>query len=514
MNFSSAINPQPDNLRQSTKIGVIDIGSNSIRLVIYDIYGAHFTPVYNEKILAGLGRDLKSTGRLSESGKQACLQGLQRFYRIARARNLPKLLISATAAMRIAKDAPAFIQDIFERTGLKLEPISGAEEARLSAMGLIAADARRAGLAADLGGASLELMQVAKGEVGQSVSLPLGPFDVVGGNLRHVTSEDYAEIGDQIDDILRPLPPDLIYTDTLYLIGGAWRNLAAVHQQRTLYPMRTLQAYEINPDAARDLGRWAYNDGLETVLDWAGMRRARAETLPYAGLMLEKLLAITEAEKVVISMAGLREGMVYDTFSPAVQARDAMLDGCYDFASGTAQQKDFGVPLYEFIKEITTSLPAIFNPAADSRLYKAASLLAGIGKNLHPDYRAELVFDDILYAPIAGLTHEERAFLALILFRSFTHKRDVPNVAVIEKILDKTQIETARSVGAIIRLAIVATGRSVELLSEFKLYIDDDILTLSVSQEEGALMTDQVMFRLKRLGQFMGLSTHVDTHKR
>ena len=141
-------------------------------------------------------------------------------------------------------------------------------------------------------------------------------------------------------------------------------------------------------------------------------------------------------------------------------------------------------------------------------------MLAGIGKNLHPDYRAELVFDDILYAPIAGLTHEERAFLALILFRSFTHKRDVPNVAVIEKILDKTQIETARSVGAIIRLAIVATGRSVELLSEFKLYIDYDILTLSVSQEEGALMTDQVMFRLKRLGQFMGLSTHVDTHKR
>ena len=496
------------------QIGVIDIGSNSIRLVIYDIYGAHFTPVYNEKIHAGLGRELKTTGRLSESGKQDCLQALQRFYRIARARNLPKLLIGATAAMRSAKDAPAFIQNIYERTGLKIEPISGAEEARLSAMGLIAADARRAGLAADLGGASLELMQVASGQAGQSVSLPLGPFDVVGGNLRKVTSEDYKQLGETIDDFLRPLPPELIYTETLYLIGGAWRNLAAVHQQRTLYPMRTLQAYELGMKAAGDLARWAYTDGLKTLLDWAGLRRARAETLPYAGLMLEKLLALTDAKKVVISMAGLREGMVFDTFSPAVKARDAMLDGCYDFARGTVQEKEYGTPLFDFIKDVIKALPVAFNPSADARLYKAACLLAGIGKNLHPDYRAELVFDDILYAPIAGLTHEERAFLALILFRSFTHKRPVPNAAAVEKILDASQIKTARSIGAIIRLAIVATGRSVELLGDFKLYMDDDVLTLSVTQEEGALMTDQVMFRLKRLGQFMGLSTHVDTHKR
>jgi len=503
----------PDAPKNMGQVGVIDIGSNSIRLVIYDIYGAHFTPVYNEKILAGLGRDLKMTGRLSDSGKQACLQALQRFYRIARARNLPKLLIGATAAMRAAKDAPAFIQDIYERTGLKIVPISGAEEARLSAMGLVAGDSRRVGLAADLGGASLELMQVANGQIGQSASLPLGPFDVVGANLRNVSSEQYLDIGEQIDDILRPLPPELIYTDTLYLIGGAWRNLAAVHQQRTLYPMRTLQAYEMRAAEARGLANWAYNDGIETVLNWAGMRRARAETLPYAGLMLEKLLALTDAQKVVISIAGLREGLVFDTFSPAVQLRDAMLDGCVDFAHGTEQEKNFGKPLYEFIKEVSSTLPIAFNTTADIRLHKAACLLAGIGKNLHPDYRAELVFDDILYAPIAGLTHQERAFLALILFRSFTHKRAVPNGPALDKILTSAQIKTARSIGGMIRLAIVATGRSVDLLREFKFHISGDALTLSVSQEEVALMTDQVIFRLERLGQFMKCPTVADTHK-
>jgi len=318
----------------------------------------------------------------------------------------------------------------------------------------------------------------------------------------------------QIDDTLRPLPPELIYTDTLYLIGGAWRNLAAVHQQRHLYPMRTLQAYEMSADEAKSLAQWAYNDGLETILDWAGMRRKRAETLPYAGLMLEKLLAITGAEQVVISIAGLREGMVFDTFSTEVQRRDAMLDGCYDFARGTAQEKDYGDPLFAFIKDVTATLPHVFGPEADARLCKAACILAGIGKNLHPDYRGELVFEDILYAPIAGLTHKERAFLALILFRSYTHKRTIPDASAIETLLSAAEMKTARAIGGIIRLAIVATGRSADLLGEFKLYIEDEDLILSVSEEEVALMTDQVIFRLERLGQFMGRSTIVDTHKK
>lgn len=499
--------------KKDAQIGVIDIGSNSIRLVIYDVYGAHFTAVYNEKILAGLGRDLKVTGRLSESGKLACLQGLQRFYRIARARNLPKLLIGATAAMRAAKDAPEFLAEIYAQTGLKIEPISGPEEARLSAMGLIAGDARRAGLAADLGGASLELMQVANGGVDQSVSLPLGPFDVVGGNLRLVSGAEYSNIGTQIKAELQRLPTALLKTEKLYLIGGAWRNLATIHQQRAQYPMRTLQAYEMDAKAARSLANWAYNDGLESVLSWQGMRRARAETLPYAALMLETLLAMSGAKQVIISTAGLREGLVFDTFSKDVQARDAMHDGCYDFARGTVQETGFGAPLFAFIKDITASLPVVFDKTADQRLYQAACILAGIGKNLHPDYRPELVFDDILYAPIAGLTHKERAFLALILFRSYSHKREVPNRAAIDRLLTAKEMNRARSIGGIIRLAIVATGRSAELLSAFKFYMDGDVLTLSVDKSEAALMSNQVMFRLKRLGQFMKRPVNVDTHK-
>lgn len=503
----------PAHLTSHSRVGVIDIGSNSIRLVIYDVVGAHFTPIYNEKILAGLGRDLKRTQKLSPSGKEACRQALQRFYRIARGQNLSKLLIGATAAMRVAKDAPAFIEEIRQLTGLEIKPISGAEEARLSAMGLIAGDARRQGLAADLGGASLELVQVAGGSVKQSISLPLGPFDVIGADLRNFDPKAYAEMGTLIEAALMPLPDELLRTDTLFLIGGAWRNLAAIHQQREGYPMRTLQAYTLSAQEALSLARWAYGEGIEEVLTWKGMRRGRAETLPYAGLMLDKLLAFTGAKNVIISIAGLREGMVYDTFPKHIQSRDAMLDGCYDFSRGTSQEQNFGVPLYGFIKQTLASLPVAFDATADTRLYKAACILAGIGKNLHPDYRAELVFDDILYAPIASLTHKERAFLALVLFRSYTHKRSVPNHLAIETLLSDTQMDTAKVIGAMIRLAIVATGRSADLLAAFRLYVDAGELVLSVSEVEATLVTDQLGFRLQRLGQFMDRQTRIETHK-
>lgn len=494
------------------QVGVIDIGSNSIRLVIYDIFGAHFTPVYNEKILAGLGRDLMATGRLSEEGKQSCLLALSRFQRIAKARNLPPLLIGATAALRVAQDAPQFLAEIQTRTGLLITPISGKEEARISAMGLIAADVRREGLAADLGGASLELVKIEDRKVGERVSLPLGPFDVVAGHLRQQTREDYAALIPKIDTFLGSLSPSLLSGETLYLIGGAWRNLAAVHQQRTLYPMKTLQGYSLSGQAASDLAHWASHEGISTLLDWAGMRRKRAETLPYSGLVLSRLLKFIQPERVTISIAGLREGLVYDNLPEAARARDALLDGCQDFARGTLQTAHYGGPLFDMIAPLIDQVDCAFSHEEDTRLFRAACMLSGIGKNLHPDYRPELVFENVLYAPVSGLRHAERAFLSLTLFRSYAARREAPNQAAIDALLSADQQRVAAILGAAIRLGIVATGRSSELLGKFRLGIQSGTLTLSVTREEVPLITEQVLFRLERLGKILGLPIAVDTH--
>jgi len=492
-------------------LAVIDIGSNSVRLVIYDIFGAHFTPVYNEKILAGLGRDLRRTGKLSVEGKQKCRAALARFSHIIAARGLKAPLVGATAALRVAEDAPDFVASIRAETGLDISPISGEEEARLAALGLLSSNARRVGIGADLGGASLEIMRIdpslkADGAPVQGVSLPLGPFDAIGGKLSELKTQDYAARIADLDAALAKVPGYLDGEDTLYLVGGAWRNLAATHQQKTDYPMRTLQGYKLSAKSAAKLAHWAWTDGIEDVLNWPGMRKARAETLPYAGLMLERLLKRFTPKFVVISMAGLREGLVWNTLSETVKSRDALIDGCRDFARGFVQAEHFGPPLYRFLSPLLPNLPSGFGETENARMLKAACHLAGLGKNLHPDYTAELVFEDVLYAPVAGLTHAERAFLSLSLFRTYTAKRQPPVAGLIDELLIESQRHTAACIGEAIRLGIVVTGRTPSLLSEFNLEIKGEELHLLCGPDRAAMVTAQVRYRLAKLAKLLDLT--------
>lgn len=482
-----------------------------MRLVIYDIFGAHFTPVYNEKILAGLGRDLRRTGCLSVEGKRKCREALARFSKIISARRLGAPLVGATAALRVAEDAPDFVASIRAETGLDISPISGEEEARLAALGLLSSNDRRIGIGADLGGASLEIMRIdqslKKGDAPvQGISLPLGPFDAIGGRLSELRPDDYAARISELDSALAKTPSYLEGQDTLYLVGGAWRNLASIHQHKTDYPMRTLQGYSLTAKAAKDLAHWAWTDGIDEVLSWSGMRKARAETLPYAGLMLERLINRFSPKSVVVSMVGLREGLVWNTLSDQIKSRDALLDGCRDFARGFVQAEHFGPPLYQFLSPLLPSLPCGFGENEDARLLQAACYLAGLGKNLHPDYRAELVFEDVLYAPVAGLTHAQRAFLSLALFRTYTAKRNPPVEGLIDALLTEVQRHTAACMGESIRLGIVATGRTPSLLSDFELEVKDTELHLRCQPHISGMMTDQVRYRLTKLAKLLGLA--------
>jgi len=488
------------------RIGVLDIGSNSVRFVIYELFGAHFSPVYNEKVLAGLGRDLRDTGYLSEKGKKLAFDSLRRFKAIADAQGLGELLIGATAALRVAEDAPDFIDCVKSEIGLGISPISGEEEARLTAMGMLAADIRAQGLAADLGGASLEFVHVQDKEVAKGISLKLGPFEMLGSKPSDAENFNNADIHAKIEGELAKIDFTAFKCQALHLIGGAWRNLASIHQQRHDYPMRTLQAYHLSPDDARDLAVWAYGEGREEILEWSGISDRRLETLPYSGYLLEMIIERMEPRVVIISTTGLREGLVYDAMDPELRTRDSLMDGCRDLARGNLQAIDFGEPLYQFLEDVAVHFPNFFEIKNENRLRKAACQLAGIGKGLHPDYRADLVFDDVLYAPLANLTHQERAYLALILFSSFTGKSLPENGAAVERLLTEEARNAARTYGAAMRLAIVATGRSADLLDSFKLDVVKGALNLSVAPSMEALLSGRVRYRLKKLSQLSGLS--------
>ena len=491
-----------DNIAYS-RVGVLDIGSNSVRFVIYELFGAAFSPVYNEKVLAGLGRDLSTTGRLSPQGRKEALAALSRFRSIAEAQSLDKVLVGATAAMRDAEDAPEFIELVKKETGIDISPVSGEEEAYLTAQGLVAAQPNANGIAADLGGASLELIRVHNGEVLEGISYPIGPFRVAGQDLSLSAGFD-ADIMRQT--ILSHLAANAFPKtpgEALYLIGGAWRNLAGVHQKRHLYPMKTLQAYKLMPGTARDLARWAYGEGRQDLLSWPGINQRRAETLPYSALLLDVLLDYLEPSKILISTTGLREGLVQASMPEKLKKRDALLDGCRDLARGNLQGQHFAAPLNDFLKPLDPILPNVFEKNIEERLRKAAFNLVGIGKGLHPDYRAELVFEDVLYAPLAGLNHKERAYLALILFHSYTGKQKTSNQEAINLLLTQRERQAALILGSAIRLAVVASGRSPNLLKQLSVRAEKGKLIISAKPAWSNVLTERVTHRLKILGQLL-----------
>ena len=483
------------------RLGVLDIGSNSVRLVIYELYGANFSPIYNEKILAGLGRDLSQTGQLSQSGKESALAALKRFKLIAVSQRLQAVLIGATAALRSASDAPAFIEQVKQETGFEIDPVSGQEEARLTAMGLIAAQPSAEGLAADLGGASLELVRVHNGQAEEGLSLPLGPFEVIGKNLSEFTDYGKKQMAEKVLGHLNEANLESFAGQTLHLIGGAWRNLAAIHQEKINYPLRVLQSYELSVKDAIALGRWAYSHGRERVLNWPGMRSRRAETLPYAGYLLEKLIEGIKPKNIIISQTGLREGLVYDSMSEGLKARNSLFDGCRDLARGNLQAVHFGEPLYKFLEESAKEFPLSLDVENENKLRQAACFLAGYGKGLNPDYRAELVFDNVVYAPLPALTHKERVYLALILHSSYTSKGPPENRSEIIGLLSDLEQRTARIYGTAMRVGIVASGRTVDLLSSMRLELIDSQLTLHVTPEFSELYSGRVKYRLKKLAQ-------------
>jgi len=491
------------------RVGVLDIGSNSVRFVIFEMFGAAFTAVYNEKVLAGLGRELTKSGRLDPKGRIEALAAIKRFRLISDTQGLDKILVGATAAMRMAEDAPEFIREVKSATGWDISPVSGDDEARLTAQGLIAAEPRAKGIAADLGGASLELINVKKGKVGAGASYPVGPFQIIGDALAGDTDIDEIAIKDQILGQLNAGGMEFERKKNLYLIGGAWRNLAGIHQRRHLYPLRTLQAYELMPGAAQDLARWACGMGRADLLNWPDIAQRRAETLPYSGLLLDVLLKWLKPKKVIISTSGLRQGLVYDAMPKKLRKRDALLDGCRDLARGNLQGLGFAQPLLNFLEPINMLCPAVFDADNENRIRQAACHLVGIGKGLHPDYRAELVFHDVLYAPLSGLTHKERAYLALILFHSYTSKRKYPNAEAIDLLLSLKEREAAYIYGSAIRLGVVISGRTSELLDKVTLVPEDQNLYLDVEQDYQNLLTERVNHRLIKLCSNLGLKAQM-----
>ncbi|HYC98512.1 Ppx/GppA phosphatase family protein [Brevundimonas sp.] len=485
------------------EFAAVDIGSNSVRLVLYRLEGRAVWTVFNEKVLAGLGRDLASTGRLSEDGAAQAMTALKRFAAVIDGVKPARTFVAATAAVREAADGLAFCERVAAETGLVIRVLSGEEEARYAALGVVAGMPTARGVAADLGGASLELVRIGDDGVGRGVTLPLGPF-----SLSSTGPFDAGRLRETIAKRLRPAGD--YETDTLYAVGGAWRTLAQVHMGHARYPLHIVHQYVMEAGEARDIARLIARSSRASLESWKGLSKKRAETLPHAALVLEGLIERLGLKRIVVSAWGVREGLLYEALDEETVAADPLLAGCT--ALGARQGISPGLPgaLFGWIQPIVAALPEAFGRERDLTLADAACRLADLGARLHPDHRVELAFDQVLRAPIPGQTHAERAFLATAVNARYGGAASTPEPETLARLLTEEQRSAARALGLAIRLACDLSGRAPQLLANAHVAITDGVLVLTASDGYAdVLLGEQTRRRGKALAESLALKLDI-----
>jgi len=465
-------------------VAVVDVGSNSVRLVMYRLDGRAIWTVFNEKVLAGLGRDIAATGRLAPEGAAQAMQALTRFQAIIAANRPAKVYAAATAAVRDARDGPDFVRRVQAETGLRLKVLTGAEEARYSALGVIAGSPRADGLVGDLGGASLELTRITGGEPGSGVTLPLGPFAfpapfnpdaakaAVARELRAISSGYAAR--------------------TFNAVGGAWRTLAQLHMRLADYPLGIIHQYELSRADALEAARFIEGQSRGSLERIEGISKRRVETLPHAAAVLEGLIEGLGLQRVVLSAYGLREGLLFESMNRLTRQENPLVAGCAALGGRPQAAETLGAALDAWLQSAFERLEPAFG-ARDGVLLAAACRLADFGAQLHPDHRADLVFEQVLRAPIAGADHAERVFLACAAFGRHTASSVNPAPHIVGRLLTPERYQRARAIGAAVRLGCDLSGRGPDLLTRARLEFKPDAVILQAEAGwEVALLGDPV----------------------
>ncbi|MBL8835409.1 MAG: Ppx/GppA family phosphatase [Alphaproteobacteria bacterium] len=474
------------------RYGVVDIGSNSIRLVVFDGLVRSALPLFNEKVLCGLGRDLERTGRIGDDAARLALSNLARFAALARGFGVATLDLVGTAAVRDATNGAAFTQAVRRETGLKIRTLDGGEEARLSALGVVSGMPDADGAMGDLGGASLEIVALDRGRLGRHVTLPIGPL-----RLKEMAEKRRAALGDIVRERLQDLPwLDRVGGHDFIAVGGAWRALARLHMAQQSYPLHVIHNYSMSRAKAEDFLELIGNLSRDSLERIAPVPRKRLETLPLAALVLRQLLRRAKPERLVFSAYGLREGCLYDRLGPAERRRDPLL------ASAEEQGRHFGRAGVDGAALLRWVEPVLGKSNAPlDRLRRASALLSDIGWAEHPDYRAVSAFNRLLHLPVSGIDHPGRAYVALAVFTRYAGiaEGDVTRQAF--RLLDEDRLRDAFRVGLALRLAYTLAGGSADLLKGMKLSLGGSALKLKVPRGGRMLIGETVERRLEALAR-------------
>ncbi len=476
-------------------VGVIDIGSNSIRLVVYRDESRVPAMLFNEKVMAGLGAGVAADGRLHPQACEVALAALARFAAVARAMGVGRLRAVATAAVRQASNGAPFIAAIRRRAGLSVEVIDGETEARASALGVIAAMPGADGVVGDLGGGSVELVRVRGGEAHQRVSLPVGSLKLAAlhssgrAGLRRAIARALDQVDWLADGRGRPF----------YMVGGSWRALAQLHMAVTGHPLPVVHGYVMPASAPERLIRTIARMDERTLRAVPGLSQARIPALPGAAALLAAVVERLGASAAIASAWGLREGLLYMDMPPHIQREDPLLAAAAEEGRALARFPDAGAALARWTDALFHA-----DPPEWRRIRRAACLLSDVGWNANPDFRAERALDIALHGPWVGITHGERAMLGAALFACFGGDEAISAAAGWRRLAAPEALARARAWGLALRLGQRLGGGSARVLGGSRLELADGRLLLALPPGEEALAGASVNRRLRALAAALG----------
>lgn len=459
-----------------------------MRLVVYESQTRAPATVHNEKAICSIGRDMVTTGRLHTPGMEMALEVLARFRILADGLQVTAREAVATAAARDAENGQEFIKKAEAAWGAPIRVLSGEEEARLAAEGVLAGIPDADGLVADLGGGSLDIVTVKGGRMGDAYTLPFGPLrlmDLAKGNANKAR--------DLVDEGLAAIPNlRALEKRALYAVGGIWRSVARVDMDQHTYPLHVLQHYEIPRSRALRLCDVLSVQSRKSLEMLKSVSKRRAEMLPYGAIVLERVLLATKVERIVVSAFGLREGILHEQLPEDERAKDPLLE----FAAA-ANQRQSRSPVHAQ-EMIPWMAPLFADESADlRRVRQAACLFSDIGWRLHPDDRSVGAYNQVIHAPFAGADHRSRALIATAVFHRYSGDEEVPRNLVIEDLLDRNDEALALRIGLAARLAFALSASAVGELPQTRLRLTPSKLLLDVPRKREAIAGEPV---LKRLG--------------
>ncbi|MDX8433377.1 MULTISPECIES: exopolyphosphatase [Mesorhizobium] len=395
-------------LQDRRPLSIIDIGSNSIRLVVYEGLARSPTVLFNEKMLAGLGRGIVSTGKLDPEAVTRSMEEFRRFRALSDQAGAEHMYVLATAAAREAVNGPDFIHRAEDVLKTEIRVLSGRQEAHYSALGVISGFHPANGIAGDLGGGSLELIDINGEAIGDGITLPLG-----GLRLQDMAKNSLAQAQKIArEQLARAKLLKGGQGRVFYAVGGTWRNLARLHMEMSNYPLGVMHHYEIPADSVLSFLKQVTKAEIEKVRGIEGVSKNRRSLLPYGAVVLQEIMAAMQPSKIVVSALGVREGFLYSLLDEAEQKADPLISAAEELALLRSRSVHHAHELVEWTGKAFAAF-GIDETGDEARYRHAACLLADIGWRAHPEYRGRQSLNIIAHASFIGVDHPGRAYLAL-----------------------------------------------------------------------------------------------------